>query len=72
MAAFKEPSDNLAGRQQPLTGAGRFGAMVLEVAVASGSDAIVTFNKQDFRGAEQFGLRLLTPLELLREIGVLK
>lgn len=46
--------------------------MVLEVAVASGSDAIVTFNKQDFRGAEQFGLRLLTPLELLREIGVLK
>lgn len=46
--------------------------MVLEVAVASGSDAIVTFNKQDFRGAEQFGLQLLTPGELLREIGVLK
>jgi predicted nucleic acid-binding protein len=46
--------------------------MVLEVAVASGSDAIVTFNKQDFRGAEQFGLRLLTPVELLREIGVLQ
>lgn len=46
--------------------------MVLEVAVASGSDAIVTFNKQDFRGAEQFGLRLLTPLELLHEIGVTK
>jgi len=46
--------------------------MVLEIAVASGSDAIVTFNKRDFRGSEQFGLRLLTPAELLKEIGVLK
>ena len=46
--------------------------MVLEVAAASGSDAIVTFNKHDFRGCERFGVRLLTPAELLREIGVLK
>lgn len=46
--------------------------MVLELAVASRSDAIVTFNKHDFRGCEQFGLRLLAPVELLREIGVLK
>ena len=46
--------------------------MVLEVAVASASHAIVTFNKHDFRGCERFGLRLLTPAELLREIGVLK
>jgi putative PIN family toxin of toxin-antitoxin system len=45
--------------------------MVLEVAVASASDAIVTFNKPDFRGCERFGLRLLTPAELLMEIGVL-
>jgi putative PIN family toxin of toxin-antitoxin system len=45
--------------------------MVLEVAVASASDAIVTFNKSDFRGCERFGLRLLTPAELLMEIGVL-
>ena len=37
--------------------------MVLEIAVASGSDAIVTFNKHDFRGCEQFGLTLLTPVE---------
>lgn len=46
--------------------------MVLEVAVASGSAAIVTFNKRDFRGCERFGLRLLTSAELLKEIGVLK
>ena len=45
--------------------------MVLEVAVASGSDVIVTFNKSDFRGCERFGLRVLTPAELLQEIGVL-
>ncbi len=46
--------------------------MILEVAVASSAAAIVTFNKHDFRGCERFGLRLLTPAELLQEIGVLK
>lgn len=46
--------------------------MVLELAVAAGCDAIVTFNKRDFQGAEQFGLRLLTPAELLYEIGLAK
>lgn len=46
--------------------------MVLEVVVASGSDVIVTFNKSDFRGCERFGLRVLTPAELLQEIGVLR
>ncbi|MGB3059308.1 MAG: putative toxin-antitoxin system toxin component, PIN family [Anaerolineae bacterium] len=46
--------------------------MVLEVAIASSSNAIVTFNKRDFRGCERFGVRLLTPAELLQEIGVLK
>jgi putative PIN family toxin of toxin-antitoxin system len=46
--------------------------MVLEVAVASGSAAIVTFNKHDFHGCECFGLRLMTPAELLQKIGVLK
>jgi len=45
--------------------------MLLELAVTAGCDAIITFNKRDFRGCEQFGLRLLTPLELLQEIGVL-
>lgn len=37
-----------------------------------GCAALITFNKQDFLGCERFGVRLLTPAELLREIGVLK
>jgi putative PIN family toxin of toxin-antitoxin system len=45
---------------------------VLEVAVAAGCDAIVTYNKRDFKGIEKFGLRVLDPRELLSEIGVIK
>jgi len=44
---------------------------VLEVAVAAGCDAIITYNKRDFRGVERFGLRVLDPRELLSEIGVI-
>ena len=43
--------------------------MVLELAVSSEAEVIVTHNRTDFRGAEQFGLRVLTPREFLREIG---
>lgn len=43
--------------------------MILELAVAAGSDAIVTHNKRDFSGAEQFGLRILSPKEFLEELG---
>lgn len=42
---------------------------VLEVAVAAGCEAIITFNERDFRGAEMFGLRVLTPRALLQELG---
>jgi putative PIN family toxin of toxin-antitoxin system len=45
--------------------------MVLELAVAAGCDAVVTFNRADFRGIERFGVRILTPRELLVEIGEL-
>jgi putative PIN family toxin of toxin-antitoxin system len=45
---------------------------VLEVAVAAGCDAIVTYNKRDFKGIERFGLRILNPRELLSEIGVIR
>jgi hypothetical protein len=31
-------------------------------------DFIVTYNKRDFRGAERFGLRVVTPKESLEEI----
>jgi predicted nucleic acid-binding protein len=42
--------------------------LVLEVAVAAGSDAIVTHNVKDFRGAEKFGIRILTPKQFLQEL----
>ena len=42
---------------------------VLEVAVASRAQVIVTFNKRDFAGCERFGLRIVDPRELLVEIG---
>ena len=44
----------------------------LEVTVAAGCDAIVTYNKRDFKGIERFGLRVLDPREFLSEIGVIK
>jgi putative PIN family toxin of toxin-antitoxin system len=43
--------------------------MVLELAVSVGGAWIVTFNVADFRGAEQLGVRVMTPRELLGEIG---
>jgi predicted nucleic acid-binding protein len=43
--------------------------MVLELAVAAGCDAIVTHNRRHFRGADRFGVRVLSPAEFLGEIG---
>lgn len=43
--------------------------LVLEVAVASRSQAIITFNTRDFAGTEKFGIRIMTPVKFLREIG---
>jgi putative PIN family toxin of toxin-antitoxin system len=43
--------------------------MVLELAVTSGSEIIVTYNVADFEGAEQFGVRVMTAKEFLEEIG---
>jgi putative PIN family toxin of toxin-antitoxin system len=45
--------------------------MVLEIAVASGAKTIVTYNKADFAGVEQFGIAVLTAQEFLQQIGVL-
>lgn len=45
--------------------------MVLEVAVAGGCDTIVTYNIGDFSGAQQFGIRVVTPLNFLRDLGIL-
>lgn len=44
--------------------------LVLEVAVHAACSAIVTFNARDFRGAERFGIRVLTPGAFLRMLQV--
>ena len=41
---------------------------LLELAVASGTKLIVTHNTKDFKGIEEFGIRSLTPKELMEEI----
>lgn len=44
---------------------------VLELAVESGCDYIVTFNAKDFVGAERFSLKIAQPKDLLKIIGEL-
>jgi putative PIN family toxin of toxin-antitoxin system len=46
--------------------------LVLEVAVESQSEYIVTFNKRDFSGVERFGIKVVTPQEFMAERGILK
>ena len=41
---------------------------LLELAIASGTKLIVTHNIKDFKGVEEFGIRSITPKELLEEI----
>ncbi|MEW6716404.1 MAG: putative toxin-antitoxin system toxin component, PIN family [Chloroflexota bacterium] len=43
--------------------------LVLEIAVASQSKYIITYNVNDFTGAEEFGIKVMTPKEFLQEIG---
>ncbi len=43
--------------------------MVLEVAVESESEYVVTHNTRDFDGACRFGVGIVTPQEFLRVIG---
>ncbi len=43
--------------------------LVLELAVESNADFIVTYNRRDFRGAERFGIGVVTPAVFLRLIG---
>lgn len=43
--------------------------MFLELAVESGSDYIITYNKKDFKGIEKFGLKTVTPKEFFKVIG---
>ncbi|MDZ4659536.1 MAG: putative toxin-antitoxin system toxin component, PIN family [Bythopirellula sp.] len=45
--------------------------MLLELAVEAQCSYIVTFNTKDFLGIEQFGLKAVTPQQLLKLIGTL-
>jgi predicted nucleic acid-binding protein len=45
--------------------------MVLELAVTAKCEFIVTYNIQDFEGAERFGVEVVTPREFLEKIGEL-
>ncbi len=47
-------------------------AFVLELAVRSSSDFIVTFNRKHFTAAADFGITLVTPKEFLRTVGDLR
>ncbi len=44
--------------------------LVLEVAVAGQVDALVTYNRKDFVGADSFGIRILSPQEFIKEIRI--
>ena len=46
--------------------------LVLEIAVTSQSEYIITYNTSDFRGVEEFGIKVITPKEFLQEIGEIK
>ena len=41
---------------------------ILEVAVASGAESIVTHNIKDFKGVDKFGIRVIQPRKLLEGI----
>jgi putative PIN family toxin of toxin-antitoxin system len=44
--------------------------LILELAVSGRADAIVTFNQRDFVGSDQFGIRVMSPKELIKEISI--
>ncbi len=43
--------------------------MVLELAVSADCDEIITYNKRDFQGGEEFGIQVKSAREFLGEIG---
>jgi putative PIN family toxin of toxin-antitoxin system len=45
---------------------------ILELAVESNADFIITFNLKDFMGIERFGLAAITPREFLHKLGEIR
>lgn len=48
------------------------GDCVLEIALNSSSDFIITYNKNDFYNVNELGINVATPKEFLQLIGVIK
>jgi len=46
------------------------GDLVLEVAVESQSEYIITFNTKDFKGCSKFGIAVVTPQEFITMRGI--
>ena len=46
--------------------------LVLELAVESESEFIITYNRRDFTGTEAFGIKVLTPKGFLQKPGEIK
>ena len=44
--------------------------LVLEVAVESQSEYIITFNTKDFKGCDKFGIAVVTPQEYITMRGI--
>jgi putative PIN family toxin of toxin-antitoxin system len=44
--------------------------MLLELAVSAGCEQILTYNERDFVGADQFGIKTITPRVFLASLGV--
>ena len=45
--------------------------LVLELAVESNCDSIITYNLKDFKNIDKFGLEAITPRAFLQQIGVI-
>jgi predicted nucleic acid-binding protein len=45
--------------------------MVLELAVTASCNYIITYNVNDFKGIEKFGIKAITPKEFLELVGEL-
>lgn len=46
--------------------------LVLEVAVESGSQFIISYNQRDFAGVEKFGIDVISPKAFLERLGILR
>jgi putative PIN family toxin of toxin-antitoxin system len=42
--------------------------LILELAVSGHADAIITYNRRDFIGCDQFGIRIISPKDFIKEL----